>query len=50
MTLNTKRQCWANAYYLPWACLSIVGIPDIARAREVETIICGVFEREVLHQ
>ena len=40
---NTERQCWANAQYLWWKCVEVIGIPKSVQSEDLEHTICKVF-------
>ena len=40
---NTERQCWANAQYLWWKCVEVIGIPKSVQSEDLKHTICKVF-------
>ena len=40
---NTERQCCANAQYLWWKCVEVIGIPKSVQSEDLEHTICKVF-------
>ena len=40
---NTERRCWANAQYLWWKCVEVIGIPKSVQSEDLKHTICKVF-------
>ena len=43
--VDTERQTWATAQYSRRECLEIVGVPRSVPDNEIETKVCGIFQK-----